>query len=205
MALWAEGPSDGPFLRPVLRRTVIEIASRSKRTVDIADEFISLPDKAPDLPRHERIGGAVAQRAGEISILFIHTDGQSDPETARARLVQPAIERIGTLPRSPRCVAVVPRRETEAWMLADPAALASALGINPDRLPDIPALSEIERTSDPKRRLAAARAGIRRRRTPELDLRQIGETVDLALLRRLPAFQSLHLELLAAMRGLGLK
>lgn len=204
MALWAEGPSDGPFLRPVLRRALNEITLQSKRNVEIADEFITLPDLGPHLPRHERIGKAVAPLAGKISVLFIHTDGQGNPVAARARLVQPAIEHIATMPRPPRCVAVVPRQETEAWMLADPAALASALGINRNKLPAIPALSEIERTADPKRSLAAARGAIRRRRMPDLDLRQIGETVDLSLLRRLPAFKSLQVELLAAVRGLGL-
>jgi hypothetical protein len=161
LALWAEGPSDGPFLRPVLRRAVVDAALRSRGPVDVAEEFIRLPpNPAEDATRDERICRSVNAAGGAVSILFIHTDGGGQPERAREQRVQPAIARIVALTSAPACVAVVPRQETEARMLADVDAVAYALGVNPSRLEDFPRLDEVERLSDPKRRLEDIRSTV---------------------------------------------
>lgn len=197
LALWAEGPSDGPFLRPFLRRVLIEHVLQTRWTVDIAEEFIALPDPSPTLARDVGICNAVSARRTEISFLFIHGDGAGRPDRARARTVQPAIDQILKTPSPPRCIGVVPKHETEAWMLADRVALGKAPGVDPERLSEFPALNEVERLIDPKQRIASIRGAVRRgnRRSPLLDLRQIGEAVSLDLLRRLDAFRTFEDEL----------
>jgi hypothetical protein len=206
LALWAEGRSDGPFLRPLLRRVVIEHVLGARWTVDIAEEFIALPDPSPTAARDVRICAAVSARRTEVSLLFIHGDGAGSPDRARAQTVQPAIEQILRTPSAPRCVGVVPKHETEAWMLADRAALGKALGVDPEKLSEFPALDEVERLNDPKQRIASIRSAVRRgnRRLPLLDSRQIGEAVNLDLLRRLDAFKQFENELICALHDMRL-
>ncbi len=194
MALWAEGTTDGPFLRPLLRR-VVQHRSIKWNAAAIAEDFLGLPDPSPQAGRADRICAAVKERPGEIDILFIHADGGGQPERAMKERVIPAIELINQLSRKPdACIGVVPRHETEAWMLADRDALADALGVIPDRLSGFPDIDEVERESDPKRLLQSirtdARQGRRRIAVPSLDLNRIGEAVCLDRLRSLNAFQA---------------
>ena len=149
LGLWAEGPTDHPFLQPLLRRLVVEHVLSGQKSVEISEEFIRLPDLKPKASRPERICAAVSKCRDEISLLFIHSDGKGNPDGARTHVVNPAIAQIASLQSAVHCVAVVPVHETEAWVLADSGALASAMGVNPASFAPLPAAGAVERYPDP--------------------------------------------------------
>ena len=109
-----------------------------------------------------------------------------------------------------RTVAVVPVRETEAWVLVDGDALRAAFGTVLDDMGlSIPARPrEVERIRDPKRTVRRAFAkvvGTRqlKKKRVETFLDVIGERVRLDRLREVPAFQRLEHDLRAALFTFG--
>lgn len=213
LALFAEGPTDHRFLRPVLRRLCERLcAEQGRQPVEIGDieELHTLPGMR-DEPRDRRILEAGKAASASWNLLFIHTDGEGHPERARFERAIPAM----TLLKSQVCdatqspVAVVPVRETEAWALADPEALRAAFGIrmSDQRLGLQAATVDPESLLDPKQVLDGvyqAAVGTRRRRAKAaVQLEAIGERVSLDKLRRLPAFARLVDELTAALTDIG--
>ena len=86
LALFAEGPTDHRFLPPVLLRTVEELC-RSAPTEDVMlEDVLELhpPDQWRTADRATTILEAARDAAGGFHILFVHTDGDSDPWAARA-------------------------------------------------------------------------------------------------------------------------
>ncbi|KIG18431.1 hypothetical protein DB30_00716 [Enhygromyxa salina] len=114
----------------------------------------------------------------DFDLLFIHRDAdQAGLEARRAEID----EALASCPGSPGCVRVIPVRETEAWLLADPRPLRDVVG-NPGRsndlgLPRKPA--QIEACSDPKQALrdSLARASLssRKHKLKTLTNTQFGE------------------------------
>ena len=107
-----------------------------------------------------------------------------------------------------RCVPVLPRHETEAWVLADPQAVTAALGYNgsPNSI-GLPADAiEAGGLVDPKAILAAAIAAVRGRRR-EGDVKQIMAAIaqkqSLAELRRSTSFSAFEAKLFAGLASLG--
>jgi hypothetical protein len=204
LALVAEGPTDERFLGPLLRRTVeaacLEVCRSEVEVGDVAPLRWSGPGRPPlaDFVLES------AQRCRETAhILFIHTDGGGDPDRARRERFSPAMERVAAADGLPRLVAVIPVRETEAWLLADGDAIRAAFGTTLDDirlgLPDRP--SDVERVPDPKalldRVILAARGGrsrgTRPGASPYFDV--LGERVRLAALRQLPAYRRIESDL----------
>lgn len=104
-------------------------------------------------------------------IVFIHADtgGRSlEAQIAnRSRAYCQAMHARCNWPPA-RCIIISPRHETEAWILADPEAVASALGyVGPPASIGLPAEArEAEHLVDPKAVLNAAANQIRGRRRP---------------------------------------
>ncbi|MCC7491079.1 MAG: DUF4276 family protein [Fimbriimonadaceae bacterium] len=204
-ALFAEGRSDHDFLQPLLRR-LLEWACRDATSlVEIAPDPLELHGPAGSAARRrlDRICLAAKDSASAFHLLFIHADGDSDWQEALAKRVEPARQELRRGDRRLGVVAVIPVRETEAWVLADQEALRRCLGV-PSRAkaPDPPGLSDVERLTDPKkalRELHFAAVGDRSQRKYPIStyLRRLGEEVSLASLRRLASFQRLQAELSA--------
>ncbi|MEV0302514.1 hypothetical protein [Streptomyces prasinus] len=95
-----------------------------------------------------------------------------------------------------RIVALVPVRETEAWMLADPEALREAAPAR-DAVWAVP--GDVEKAADPKAVLRAALGG---RRDAERDFGRLGQTVALDALRKVPGYRAWTAELRRAMERL---
>lgn len=211
MALHAEGPTDHAFLEPLIRRTLRDCTHRvyPDSVIEIAP-FVELPPRSRD---NEAIVAAVRHALDGIHLLFLHTDGEGQPEQARVQRVEPVfrrlrvdvpIERLG-------CVAIVPVRETEAWSLTDPECIRHVFGTRrSDEELGLPANPhEVERESDPKTRLTeVCRIALRGRRSRRRKhsyspyLAGLGEMIDLERLRRVPAFQRFEQDLEAALRRL---
>jgi len=144
-------------------------------------------------------------------LVFIHADtgGRSlavDLDN-RSILYCEAMHALCEFPRA-RCIAITPRHETEAWMLADPDAVIAAFGYTgtPGSI-GLPATAgEAERLEDPKAILAAAMTLVRgRRRRP--DIRQIipaiAQRQSFDCLRRTRSFASFESNLRTALADVG--
>lgn len=212
-ALYCEGPTDARFLGPLLERLCIEITMQADGPVEVAP-VLDLQDRPADRARirAERIERAARDSLSAWTVLFVHADADDrDTRTAFDQRVKPAIDRLGDVVGRDRCiVAVVPVRSTDAWLLADLAALRSALGSNLDAQAlerDVAMRHGIERIGDPKALVDRIFEGPfrRGRRTPRATLvTELGQTASLDALRRLDAFARLESDLKRALRERGL-
>lgn len=214
-ALYAEGPTDIYFLRPLLQRACSALCDRDANAPVEASDVLVLDDAVDSLgmPREERILHAAKEADGAWLILFVHADADSSPARALAERVEPAralLERhFGGSGRS--TVAVVPVRSTDAWMLVDGDALRAAFGTrkSDDALGLAPLHAHgLERCPNPKLALQsvfdASRGQSRSRArsvSPYLGL--LGERVSLDRLRSLPAYVRMEADLRDALHRLG--
>jgi hypothetical protein len=199
--LYAEGPTDYQFLRPLLDRLMDELAASSYAGQYELGECLGIDAPAggsyPD--RADRIAAAVHAHRDECTLVVIHSDGAGDPVRARSEQVTPGIDaaRARCADRPVATAACIPVREIEAWMLADPDVFLLVGSSTPPACP-----AEPEREVDPKatldRLLADSGARRRRQRPRDRAYALFGENVRLACLRRLPAFVSFETELASA-------
>jgi hypothetical protein len=97
----------------------------------------------------ERIGSALELYPADL--LFIHRDAENQDPEARLSEIEGAVQ---TAAATQTWVGVVPVRMTEAWLLIDESAIRTAAdNPNGEVALALPALSELERLPDPKRRL----------------------------------------------------
>lgn len=212
LALYAEGPTDYAFLRPLLQRVCEDICLRdAQQPVDLGEVLgLNHPVHVNNEPRERRVLEAAKEHVGAWRILFVHTDGAGDPSAARQSLVQPALNALhAELDRQGTGVSVVPVRETEAWAICDGDALRQVFGtIMNDRQLGIPSPPRLaETTPDPKATLMRAFLNTnptskRRRRGVTPLLNALGESVALSQLRLLSSFRALEAEVLEALREL---
>lgn len=212
LALFAEGPTDDRFLSLVLRRTTEDLCRKCASSSVEVGEVLLLRSPNKNLDLANKILEAARKAEGAYNILFIHTDGAGDPDSAYAQRVKPAKERIATelARQDKRTVGVVPVREMEAWTLVDGDALRGAFGTElDDSALGIPENArEVERILDPKQALNDAYnrvLGNSRRRKGKVEqfFDAIGERVQLDRLRQVSAFQRLEQDLSNALGELG--
>jgi hypothetical protein len=211
LALYAEGPTDYYFLRPLLQRLCEDLCTRDAVGPVEVSEVLALnhPQDLGETSRSQRILAAAELSRGAWNLLFVHSDGAKDPRRARAEQVEPSLELLRD-----RCghdgvgVAVVPIRETEAWAIADGEAIRRVFGTRlMDRELGLPEGRAVEELADPKAVLNAAfkatqPSGRRRKQGASPYLNTLGEQVSLACLRNLAAFATLEVELKVALNHL---
>ncbi|MGW0436257.1 DUF4276 family protein [Micromonospora sp. NPDC003197] len=184
-ALVSEGVTDDQFLPRLLGRALTELClSEFDESVDVAD-VQPLRDRRGPSPVRD-IVQLIERNAGSFSVVFFHHDQGANPDRVANEWLQPLRERWGD--RAEQLVAVVPIRETEAWLLADGDALRRALGVRwSDAEMGLPAHpKEVERIADPKRVLNAVMRRVRR--STEDHYAQLGELVSLERLSLVPAY-----------------
>jgi hypothetical protein len=213
LALFAEGPTDHQFLRPLLHRVANELCVAFAREIVEVGEVLELhsPARVKDSDWATRIVEGAHDAWGGFNVLFIHTDGGGDPESAARERVLPAVRLTAAKPEweGVRIVAVVPVREVEAWVLADGDALRASFGtmLDDSRL-GLPAHRRgVEAIADPKQVLAQAYTKVvgrasRKRNAANL-LGVLGERVRFSCLRDVPAFVSLESTFRTALTELG--
>jgi hypothetical protein len=163
-----EGPSDRVYFDVLIPRLMEEIVlSYGTRSSTI-----------PDFPAVVLGRGTVKDVALEaceakdaMHLCFIHSDigGRNLELTLDARSVSycECMQDLCDWP-SARCIAISPRKETEAWILTDGSAVTSALGYRdtPESI-GLPATArEAEALADPKATLAQAIRRVRGSRRP---------------------------------------
>ena len=208
---WAalyEGPTDQAYFDVLVPRVMEDIVL----TQGIRNSTI------PGTPAVRLSRGTVAAVANEacesrdaFHLVFIHSDtGGRNQEAdlhARSEAYCEAMHAVCEWPRR-RCVAIAPRHEMEAWLLADPNAITSALGFigDPTDLGLPVGARQAERLQDPKAVLGAAMRLVRgRRRRFEISqiLPAVAQRQSLALLRRSNSFRGFEGRLTGALADLG--
>lgn len=211
LALYAEGPTDYYFLRPLLQRLCEDLcANEALGPVDVSEVLaLNHPASADAQPREQRILAAAKLSRDSWRILFVHADGANDPGRARQEQVTPSLELLRDAFKEDGIgVAVVPIRETEAWAIADGDAIRSVFGsdLSNGEL-GLPGRRAVETVADPKAVLlgafhATGPSGRRRKQGTSPYLNSLGEAISLTHLRELDAFCVLERDLKAALRQL---
>ncbi|MFL6117897.1 MAG: DUF4276 family protein [Catenulispora sp.] len=188
--LVCEGPSDEWFLPALLGRAIERLCDGCRFEVQVAVEVV-----VADHQRPATITAALEQIPRFDVLLYHHDGAPSASADAKVDEVRRAVIAV----RSEPLVAVVPVRETEAWLLADISALAKAVGMPLTTVTEMTArrARDVETIIDPKKALnslAASAAGRRvsgdRLRADRPDLyAAVAANLDLDRLRQVPSFQ----------------
>ncbi|SNY12270.1 DUF4276 family protein [Paractinoplanes atraurantiacus] len=200
-ALISEGVSDDRFLPFLLYRALEEIClTRFEDPVDV-DQVTVLRhlQRPPNVPE---ILGLVEENADTFHLVFVHRDRGANADRVRDEWIAPLIKAWGRS-RSERLVPVVPVRETEAWLLADGAALRAALGVQwSDAEMGVPARpKDVEAIADPK--IPIGRLARRRGRPIEDFFEEIAESISLDVLRKVPSFDAFEQQTVEALADMG--
>lgn len=214
LALYAEGRTDYSFLSPLLQRLCEDICAReAPQPVEVSEVMgLDHPPSANNAGREHRILAAAESARGAWKILFVHADGAGNPQRIRAQQVEPGVALLrATYGNDGVGVAVVPIRETEAWVIADGDAIRLVFDSQRTNTElGLPSLSRsAETVRDPKALLdnafaATEPSGRRRRQGVSPYLNALGEQVSLIRLRELEAFRMLETELRSALHQLGI-
>ena len=208
---WAalyEGWTDAAYFDVLIPRVMEDIILNcGVRHSDIAE----FPTVRLKRDRVDAVATEACGRREGFHLVFFHADiggrGQEDNQQIHASSFCRAMHQLCNWPPE-RCIPVLPRRETEAWVLADPIAVTMALGYrgSPESV-GLPAnAAESERVQDPKSILGAAIAQVRgRRRSVDADqiLPAIALRQCLRRLRDAPSFVQFEGHLKAALADLG--
>ncbi|WFE24308.1 DUF4276 family protein [Solwaraspora sp. WMMD937] len=185
-ALISEGLSDDRFLPRLLARSLEELC------LNEFDETVYVADVQPVRDRTGPAGiddvvSMVDRSDGGFTIVFFHRDQGANADRVRNEWLEPLRKRWAD--RKEQLVAVVPVRETEAWLLADGQALRNALGVRWSDvemgLPGSP--RQVEQIADPKKVLNDVTRRVSRSVGDHLG--QLGELVDLDRLQQVPAYR----------------
>ncbi|WP_328339325.1 DUF4276 family protein [Micromonospora sp. NBC_00421] len=199
-ALVSEGVTDDQFLPRLLARALTEICqSEFEDAVEVADVQPLRDRKGPcstaDVIR------LVEQNPASFSLIFFHHDQGASADRVAAEWLRPLRQLWGD--RAEQLIAVVPVRETEAWLLTDGDALRTALGVRwTDAEMGLPAQPRrVERIADPKKVLNDIMGRVSRSTTDHFG--QLGELVSLARLDDVPAYRQWWSDTLDALTRLG--
>ncbi|PZG54117.1 hypothetical protein C1I98_04920 [Spongiactinospora gelatinilytica] len=208
--LVCEGRTDEWLLPVLLQRATHAICLETfPGDVEVRDVRVLRADH--QIPAE--IVAAVLRERGAFDVLLYHHDG-APRRTAEQKIaeVRAALDKAGV---TEDCVSVVPVRETEVWILADPRTLAMALSVPEDRVRAlVPAqATQAEGVPDPKAVLGQVmRSLVRRHRRVRPDgddveryFSEIAENLNIPLLREVPAFGDWWNEMVRALDRLGFR
>lgn len=159
---------------------------------------------------NDLIANEACRNSDAYHLFFIHADTGGRNVAAginqRSRAVCESMSLICAWPTE-RCITIAPRKETEAWILADPQAVTSALGYagKPDDI-GLPADAlRAERLGDPKDTLSSAMKKVSGRKSVnnERIYPAIAQLQSWDALRRSKSFCRFEKDLRAALAHLG--
>ncbi|QKW09348.1 DUF4276 family protein [Streptomyces sp. NA04227] len=186
LALLTEGLSDQWFLLPLIDRQITSLEAAS-------DEGFAFGGSGPGgcftvAPR-QRVVREVEMLLDHFDVVVLHQDHNERDKIDSVRKMLPhSAERV---------LGIVPVRETEAWMLADPDALPQSAATAVRELVAGPA--HAEKVPDPKKALAQA---LGPRHQPEYEFDRLGQTVSLDIMERVPAYNRWVSDLKTVMKEL---
>lgn len=210
-AAFYEGGTDALYFDVLLPRVIRDlITNHGTDLVDVPDNpavKFGIPNRSI-----QAVTGEICTFKEAFDVLFIHADtggrGLERGLSQRADAYCSAIhEECGW--DTAGCVTVTPRHETEAWLLADSAAVTGALGYGgtPDQVGLPVDARAAERLADPKAVLnnaIEAITGRRRRQTMENLFPAIGQRQSLTALRRSATFSAFEDRLRSCLQSMQL-
>jgi len=217
MALVVEGSTDARFLDVIAERTALQILDEHNPSVV---EVLPVQRLHPKAETQAQRVLAAARAAYGYHLLLLHADADAPSRDAawqeRIRpglaLVQEALARAEAV--CDHLVALIPVHMTEAWMLADSAALLEVIGTDETAVTlgmNIP-IGQIEAIADPKARVEEIVAAVRRRisvrRRKYVQMASLYEPlarrIPLDRLALLPSYRAFETELARALSRVGL-
>ncbi len=202
-----EGASDAQYFNVIIPRLLDEIVRDcGKRPCDVG-EYPALEFGIGNRSFDE-VAVQICERKNEFHIIFVHADlgGRAQAVNVaqrREQLIQKAHEICGFDPQV--AVMLSPKKELEAWALADAAAVKIALGvteISPGLMPTTPTAAE--RLPDPKASLDAIVKSVTSRRSePRNILVRIAQEQSIDELRRANSFRTFEASLRDALAHAG--
>ncbi|HNY28705.1 MAG TPA: DUF4276 family protein [Candidatus Sumerlaeota bacterium] len=219
LALLREGTTDSLFLSDLLRRLMDEICSdmdllRYPIEVGPVRDLFRESGMKRSLDSFKEL--AIQEKAKDsFDLLFVHADGDGNPDAIRQYQIQPIAEHIRQLSSKPdvETIAVVPVREMEAWTLVDGDALRRVFSCSlSDEQMGLPVpFRKAESLADPKacfekcfEVIMGRRKNSRGKLRAHDFLELIGQEVSFERLRHLSAFQQLENDLRTALTQLGI-
>jgi hypothetical protein len=223
LGFYGEGNTDDRFLPSVVERTVRNILNdRGRYEVDVSEPFlVSRTSMAHCISGADRVMQAARETMG-CDALIVHMDADA-PDTQKALFhrFEPAVKQIEETKEKVclRLIPIVPVRMSEAWMIADWEQLVDLL--NPNlKLDELRALKginlprkphECESNIDPKETLTqiiAFSQSHRRRASREVNLQniqtQLGRSVRLNVLEKVPAYRRFVMEMTQVLISIGM-
>jgi hypothetical protein len=184
--LFCEGREDEAFLRILLERQLRQLGT-------LGDGF-GFEELAPGgcmtaTAFGDELDRSILAASEMFDIVFVHNDHDQ-----RQKCVLRDERLAGKLASNSRTVNVIPIRETEAWALADPAALPS--GCQTAHVPPKP--QQVEKLADPK---ATLKQALGRKYSAEL-AEAVAFGLSLDRLAIIPAYRSFLQDLTAALKEL---
>lgn len=213
LGLYAEGPSDQTFLRRLLYRFTLEATALLPGPISEVSETWISGCVTKSNRREDRICEAFKRPIdeGALQLLFVHADGGATVDAVRNNNILPGLQQLEFQAANSKfgSVPVIPIRETEAWALADVAALKSVLGTKKtlvelqldNRLSKNPSVAEA--IFEPKKALIAAQRladpNRRMRGEPAIPV-ELADMIKLDTLRKLQSVQNLERDIVIGIK-----
>lgn len=208
-AFAGEGASDFDFLKPLMERLLDDVLlSKSTEDCEVGPPFDVKPNNKPGNAPDAVVSQVLAEFS-YIDVLFYHSDAGNDVAGAYVNRVQRVSEGLADAGWSGAVVGVVPRREMEAWALADSVTLCAVLGLRHEAV-SVPRdfrPTRVEGIRDPKAALdkfvTAARGRTRISAGGEGLLTALSQRIELAHLSEVPQVRRLYADLESVLRSQG--
>lgn len=212
--LLAEGTTDVRFLKPIVEKTLINVAFTCKGQVEI--ELLPLDkDKSLNFVQEVLQASKKGVETFGMTILCVHTDADATNNVNTYQYkINPAQIELGKQSDVDYCknlVAIVPIQETESWMLADTELLKSEIGTDKTDT-ELNIHRQPESVANPKetieQAILIARSEITKRRRNQLSISDlylpIGQSLDLEKLETLSSYQDFQQNVREAFRKMNL-
>jgi len=194
-----EGATDAQYFNIIIPRLLDDIIRTSGRRPCDVGEFPAVEFGVVDRS-FDKVAEEICARKNEFHIIFVHADlgGRglaADVALRREQLILQAQSICGFDPQI--AVMLSPKKELEAWALADLAAIKAALGVNTipdDLMPATP--SAAEKLPNPKANLnAIVKSATNKRSSARNILVRIAQEQSIDELRRAPSFEEFEVRL----------
>lgn len=197
--LVAEGTTDYRFLKPIVEKTIINVAFECKGQIDIYVYDISKKNKGDSFI--EAVMSASQKGTAEfgISALIVHSDADAKEakETYKSK-INPATQKLAQTDNSfcKHLIALVPIQETEAWLLADKVLFKKVINTRKNDV-ELNIDGNPESFASPKERVEEA-IRIGRENLPKKQRNQfgiedlyslVGDSMDIENLKQLKSYQ----------------
>jgi len=158
IGLIAEGITDYRFLEPIVEKALVDIAFNCKGQIDI-DVKVIICDKGDSFADYVLNASKIGCQEFGITMLIVHADADNlSSNNVYEHKINPTRILLDQQSNDTHCknlVALIPIRETEAWMLADKAVFIKSIGTKKNEH-ELNIIGKPETFNNPKERIEEA-------------------------------------------------